>query len=86
MNNTITLLIEALVVGLVTTVIGSIVGYIVGLMYPFKIDLPSECKSYNKYFIMQVCLFFTGFVTHLLFEVVGGNKWYCNNGVACKKK
>jgi len=85
MNDTITLLIEALVVGLVTTVIGSVVGYLVSIYYPFKVELPSDCKSYNKYFIMQVCLFFTGLVTHLLFELVGGNKWYCNNGVACKK-
>ena len=85
MNNLITLLIEALVVGVVTVIVGTIVGFLVAKFYPMKVSLPDECKNYNKYFIMEICLFFTGFIAHLLFEVVGGNKWYCKNGVACKK-
>lgn len=28
-------------------------------------------------------LFFTGVIVHLICEVVGLNKWYCKNGVAC---
>jgi hypothetical protein len=34
---------------------------------------------------MEIALFLTGVVTHLGFEFVGGNTWYCKNGVACKK-
>ena len=29
-------------------------------------------------------LFFTGVLVHLICEVVGLNKWYCRNGVACR--
>tara|TARA_B100001057_G_C22475052_1_gene804203 strand:+ start:411 stop:659 length:249 start_codon:yes stop_codon:yes gene_type:complete len=79
------LLIEAVVVGIVTVIVGSIVGFFVGSFYPMKVQLPKQCKNYNKYFIMEVSLFFTGFFAHLLFDITGGNKWYCKNGVACKK-
>ena len=30
-----------------------------------------------------VKLFFVGVVAHLMFEVSGANRWYCDNGVAC---
>lgn len=29
-------------------------------------------------------LFFTGVLVHIIFEVLGLNKWYCVNGVACR--
>jgi|DEB0MinimDraft_6_1074348.scaffolds.fasta_scaffold02170_5 hypothetical protein len=28
-------------------------------------------------------VFLTGFMGHLLFELVGANKWYCTHGKAC---
>ena len=28
-------------------------------------------------------IFWVGVVGHLLFEVVGANKWYCRKGFAC---
>tara|TARA_B100000925_G_scaffold281214_1_gene252743 strand:+ start:1288 stop:1527 length:240 start_codon:yes stop_codon:yes gene_type:complete len=76
------LLIEALVVGVATVVVGSIVGLVVGKV--LGSDLPSVCKDWNKKYAMEISLFLTGAVLHLLFELVGGNKWYCKNGVACK--
>jgi hypothetical protein len=30
-------------------------------------------------------VFLLGAGVHLGFEIVGGNKWYCTNGAACKK-
>lgn len=30
-----------------------------------------------------VFMFAIGFLIHLLFEVLGLNKWYCKNGAAC---
>ena len=30
-----------------------------------------------------VFMFVVGFLLHLVFEVLGMNKWYCKNGSAC---
>ena len=76
------LLMEAIVVGIVIVVIGSIVGFLITPI--FKVDLPKICDRFNEHHVMEICLFLTGFTAHLFFEVVGANKWYCKNGVACK--
>ena len=52
----------------------------------FKVDLPPVCKDWNKNYIMEISLFLTGFLTHLAFEFMGANKWYCKYGNACLKK
>ncbi len=31
-------------------------------------------------------LFLLGAIAHLLFELIGANKWYCKNGTACKEE
>tara|TARA_Y100000389_G_scaffold71024_1_gene67720 strand:- start:1599 stop:1841 length:243 start_codon:yes stop_codon:yes gene_type:complete len=79
----IALLIEAFVVGVATLVVGSVVGFLVGKV--LGSDLPSVCKDWNKKHAMEISLFLTGSCLHLLFELVGGNAWYCKNGVACSK-
>ena len=75
------LLKEAIIVGFVLIIIGTIVSFIVGKV--FSTDLPPVCKDWNKNYVMEICLFFTGFTAHLAFEYTGINKWYCNNGYAC---
>ena len=77
------LLIEAFVVGIATVIIGSIVGFVVGKY--FSTNLPKICKSWNKNNIMEICLFFTGFILHIMCVFMKINKWYCNNGNACQK-
>ena len=77
------LIIEAIVVGILTVIVGTIVGYVVGKL--FSNDLPKICKTWNRNHIMEICLFFTGFIIHLICEFSGINKWYCKNGYACKK-
>lgn len=79
------LLTEAVVVGFIVVIVGTLVAFSLRLFYPYKVELPKQCKQWNKYFVMEISLFFTGFFTHLLFDISGGNKWYCKNGVACKK-
>tara|TARA_A100001015_G_C14830964_1_gene648559 strand:- start:283 stop:528 length:246 start_codon:yes stop_codon:yes gene_type:complete len=76
-------LIEAGVVGIVVVVIGTLVGFVIG--YFTKTELPPVCKDWNKNHVMEASLFLTGVITHILFEMFGGNKWYCKNGNACKK-
>jgi hypothetical protein len=73
------LLIEAIVVGVITV----LVSQIVTIFYTNHNELPEICKSWNKNYVMEKSLFFIGFVTHLLCQVVGINKWYCTHGVAC---
>jgi uncharacterized membrane protein required for colicin V production len=73
---------EAVVVGIATIAVGTIVGFIVGKY--FSVDLPEECKKWNKNHVMEICLFFTGFFLHILCEYTGINKWYCTNGNACQ--
>tara|TARA_Y100000748_G_C15215258_1_gene379008 strand:+ start:142 stop:402 length:261 start_codon:yes stop_codon:yes gene_type:complete len=76
------LLVEAFFVGIAIVIMGTLVSGI--FAYCMKSDLPPVCKDWNKNYIMEMSLFFTGFISHLLFEFIGLNKWYCKNGVACK--
>ena len=77
------LFVEASVVGIATVIIGSIVGFILGKC--FSTNLPKICKSWNKNHIMEVSLFLTGFLLHIICEYTKINKWYCKNGNACQK-
>ncbi len=81
MNRLAKLSLEALVVGLMVVVAGSLVSFLVGLV--FKTDLPPVCKDWNKFYVMEISLFFTGVAVHLFCELVGINAWYCKNGAAC---
>ncbi len=73
---------EALVVGIMVVVAGSLVSFLVGLM--FKTDLPPVCKDWNKNYVMELSLFFTGVAVHVFCELVGINAFYCKNGAACQ--
>jgi hypothetical protein len=75
---------EALIVGILAIIIGTIVSYLLG--NTFKVDLPNVCNDWNKKHIKEISLFLTGILTHLTFEFLGANKWYCTYGNACLKK
>lgn len=75
------LLLEAIFVGIITLCVGYISSFIIAGMY--KQNLPEECKSWNKNYVMEKSLFLTGFLVHLICESLKINKWYCLNGVAC---
>lgn len=75
------LLIEALVVGVLFAVIGTFVNKLVPNQ--FKVKLPEYCNKWNEKYVMQISLFMTGTIAHLLLELLGVNKWYCKNGYAC---
>lgn len=72
---------EAIFVGIIIVLIGTIIGYIMRIY--FSQNLPDICKEWNKNHIMEICLFLTGFFTHIVCELIGINKWYCKNSVAC---
>ena len=77
------LLIEAIVVGIIVVLVGTVVTFIVSNI--FAVELPPTCRVWKKNYTMEIALFLTGVLTHLGFELLGGNTWYCKNGVACKK-
>tara|TARA_B110000261_G_scaffold164644_1_gene215636 strand:- start:5536 stop:5772 length:237 start_codon:yes stop_codon:yes gene_type:complete len=77
------LLVEAIAVGILTVIIGSMVGFI--LAKYFSPNSPKMSRDWNKNHIMEISLFLTGFLLHILCEYSGINKWYCKNGVASKK-
>jgi hypothetical protein len=72
---------EAVVVGITIALIGTLVSWVLSKVT--KTHLPPVCDDWNKNFIMEITLFFVGFIAHIGFEVVGANKWYCSNGNAC---
>lgn len=77
------LLLEAISAGILIVVIGTAVSFIAGKM--FTVDLPPTCKEWNKNYVMEISLFFTGVFAHLLSEYFGLNRWYCSYGVACTR-
>tara|TARA_B110000967_G_scaffold156733_1_gene161783 strand:- start:192 stop:428 length:237 start_codon:yes stop_codon:yes gene_type:complete len=74
--------VEAIIVGIMTVIVGSLVGFILSKIV--SSDLPTACKKWNKFHIMEISLFLTGVIIHLVCEFGGLNKWYCSNGNACK--
>lgn len=76
------IIIEALSVGILTVMIGNLVAVLVSGFV--GADLPKVCNDWNKYYAMEISLFLTGFLVHLVCEYSGINSWYCTNGVACQ--
>ena len=74
------LLLEALLVGIV---VSKTIGFLIKSNKIRNVKLPPECESWNENNIMEISLFITGFLSHLLFEFLGANTWYCKNGNAC---
>jgi len=76
-------LIEVLSVGILVVIVGTLVSYSISkTLYKNK----KIQNDWNKYYIMEIALFITGVFVHIICELFGINKWYCNNGNACFKK
>ena len=48
---------QAVLLGVVTVLLGLILSYVFGSLKP---ELPAECEVWDKYYVMEVILFFTG--------------------------
>ncbi len=75
------LLFEAIIVGFFIIIFGYIGSYLASIILPKT----NKNEYFNKYHVMEFALFLTGFIAHLVFQLIGINKWYCKNGVACYK-
>jgi hypothetical protein len=74
------ILIEAIVVGVSTVIMGSIVGYIISMLVNHnKTEGSNKNQEWNKYYVMEIALFLTGFLLHIFYEIAGLNKMYCQD-------
>ena len=63
---------QAVLLGIVTILIGLVLSVIFGALKP---ELARECENWDKYYVMEIILFFTGVVVRLLLTTDMGNKY-----------
>lgn len=54
---------QAVMMGVITVLLGLILSLIFGFLKP---ELPEECSEWDKYYVMEVILFLTGFIIRYL--------------------
>lgn len=59
------LFIKAVITGIVFVILGIIMSYLFKELKPI---LPSDCKIWNKYYVMEISLFVSGFIFRYLLE------------------
>lgn len=74
------LIVEATIVGLATVLVGVCVQELLKRT-SLKVQCPSPC-DWNKNYIRELGLFLTGFMLHILFEILGAHSWYVKHGSA----
>ena len=65
---------EAIVVGLAMVVVGALVSFVVRTSGLSRV--PAGCQGWNDNHVMEISLFVTGMMTHMMFELVGANRFY----------
>ncbi len=82
------LIVESVGVGIITALIGSIIARI--LVKFNQVDdnevlnetVTSTLEKWRKNYMMEISLFLTGVLIHLVLEYVGLNSWYCKKECA----
>jgi len=74
------LLIEATIVGLATVLVGVCIQELLKKT-TLKVKCETPCE-WNKNYIREIGLFLTGFMMHIIFEMLGANEWYVKNSSA----
>lgn len=54
---------QAVMFGVVAILLGLILSMIFGFLKP---ELPKECETWDKYYVMEIVLFLTGFILRYL--------------------
>ena len=64
------LITEATIVGIITFVIGTVV-------FNLSMNQVNNKEKVNKPYGIDLAFFITGFILHILLDIVGLNQWYC---------
>jgi len=57
---------QAILFGVITVLIGLILSHVFEFLKP---NLPENCNDWDKNYVMEITLFFTGFVLRFLLEI-----------------
>ena len=73
------LILESIIIGAITSILGNIIITILIKYNSLESNdtLDNTLKKYKKTYIIQIALFLTGILIHLLLEYIGLDKWYC---------
>jgi len=63
---------QAVLVGIVTVLIGLILSCVLQSLKP---ELSKECEQWDKYYVMEISLFLTGFILRLLMDTDWGRQY-----------
>ena len=66
---------QAVLLGVVTVLLGLVLSVVFGFLKP---ELSKECETWDKYYVMEIVLFFTGVVVRLLLSSDMGAKYLLN--------
>ena len=72
--NYLSLLKNASIFGLMSLIVGVVVMYTL-IKTPLTQDCPNKC-NWNKYFIREISVFLTGFLSYIIFEFLREQKIY----------
>ena len=69
---------ESVIVGIITLIIGNII-------FNISINKHNKKKDENikEPYIINLSFFMTGFIAHIILELFGFNKWYCDKKDKC---
>ena len=73
------LILESIIIGAITSILGNIIITILIKYNSLESNdtLDNTLKKYKKTYLIQIALFLTGILIHLLLEYIGLDKWYC---------
>ena len=67
---------QAIMFGIVTVILGILLSLIFGFLKP---ELPKECETWDKYYVMEVILFFTGVLIRYGLDTEYGKMYVYSN-------
>ena len=73
------ILLESIIVGAITSILGNLIVTILVKYNSLENNdiIDSNLTKYKNTYIIQIALFLTGILIHLLLEYIGLEKWYC---------